>query len=115
MVLSLCVGLLYKYNALDGEFCLVALQAAWAWGTPEIFNTDQGRQFTAQLFTTAVETAGSRMRMDGKGRALENIFIELLWRSVNPEKEMLKDSWPPSAKTLPAAYTACEPQNLNRT
>lgn len=102
-------------NTLDGAFCRVALQDALTQGTPEIFNTDQGAQFTAQAFTTVVEAAGSRMSMDGKGRALDNIFIGRLWRSVNSEKEMLKDSWPPSAKTLPAAYTAFEPQNLNRT
>jgi putative transposase len=78
-------------NTLDGAFCRVALQDALAQGTPDIFNTDQGSQFTAQAFTTAVEAAGSRMSMDGKGRALENIFIERLWRSVKYEDVYLQD------------------------
>lgn len=78
-------------NTLDGRFCQVALQAALAYGRPEIFNTDQGSQFTAQAFTTAVEAAGSRMSMDGKGRALDNIFIERLWRSVKYEDVYLQD------------------------
>lgn len=78
-------------NTLDGWFCQVALQAALAQGTPDIFNTDQGSQFTAQAFTSAVEAAGSRMSMDGKGRALDNIFIERLWRSVKYEDVYLQD------------------------
>jgi putative transposase len=78
-------------NTLDGLFCQVVLQAALAQGTPDIFNTDQGSQFTAQAFTTAVEAAGSRMSMDGKGRALDNIFIERLWRSVKYEDVYLQD------------------------
>ena len=79
-------------NTLDGAFCRVALQQALAHhGPPEIFNTDQGVQFTAQAFTTAVETAGSRMSMDGKGRALDNIFIERLWRSLKYEDIYLQD------------------------
>jgi len=78
-------------NTLDGAFCLDALQHALVQGTPEIFNTDQGVQFTAQAFTTAVETAGSRMSMDGKGRAVDNIFIERLWRSLKYEDVYLQD------------------------
>ena len=61
------------------------------YGCPEIFNTDQGTQFTAHQFTTAVENAGVRMSMDGRGRALDNVFIERLWRSVKYEDVYLKD------------------------
>ena len=78
-------------NTLDGAFCLAALQQALTHGTPEIFNTDQGVQFTARAFTAAVAAAGSRMSMDGKGRALDNIFIERLWRSVKYEDIYLQD------------------------
>jgi len=72
-------------NTLDGLFCLDALQTALQQGRPEIFNTDQGAQFTATAFTQTVERAGSRMSMDGRGRALDNIFIERLWRTVKYE------------------------------
>ncbi|MCP4361886.1 MAG: IS3 family transposase [Chloroflexi bacterium] len=78
-------------NTLDGAFCLTVLQQALQSGTPEVFNTDQGVQFTAHAFTGAVETAGIQMSMDGRGRALDNIFIERLWRSVKYEDVYLKD------------------------
>lgn len=78
-------------NTLDGAFCRMALHDALTQGTPDIFNTDQGAQFTAHAFTSAVEAAGSRMSMDGKGRALDNIFIERLWRSVKYEDVYLQD------------------------
>ena len=69
-------------NTLDGQFCLVALRQALQQGTPDIFNTDQGSQFTAQAYTDTVLAAGARVSMDGRGRALDNIFVERLWRSV---------------------------------
>ena len=69
-------------NTLDGRFCLDALQEALEAARPEIFNTDQGVQFTALPFTSCLERAGIRISMDGRGRALDNIFIERLWRSV---------------------------------
>jgi putative transposase len=72
-------------NTLDGHFCLEALAAALRHGRPQIFNTDQGAQFTARAFTAAVEQAGVRVSMDGRGRALDNIFIERLWRTVKYE------------------------------
>jgi len=72
-------------NTLDGHFCLVALEQALTFGKPEIFNTDQGVQFTAQAFTDQVEQAGIQVSMDGRGRALDNIFIERLWRTVKYE------------------------------
>jgi putative transposase len=78
-------------NTLDGRFCLEALQQALVVGQPEIFNTDQGVQFTALSFTTCLEQAGVRISMDGRGRALDNIFIERLWRSVKYEDIYLKD------------------------
>jgi putative transposase len=65
-------------NTLDGLFCLEALETALAQGCPEIFNTDQGVQFTATAFTRSLEQAGIRISMDGRGRALDNIFVERL-------------------------------------
>jgi putative transposase len=78
-------------NTLDGQFCLEALHQALPLGRPEIFNTDQGVQFTALEFTDCLEQAGIRISMDGRGRALDNIFIERLWRSVKYENLYLKD------------------------
>ena len=72
-------------NTLEGHFCRVALQQALLQGKPEIFNTDQGVQFTAPAFTNCVEAAGVRVSMDGRGRALDNIFVERLWRTVKYE------------------------------
>ena len=78
-------------NTLDGRFCLEALEAALDLGNPEIFNTDQGAQFTARGFTSRVEAAGVRVSMDGRGRALDNVFVERLWRSVKYEDIYLRD------------------------
>jgi len=78
-------------NTLDCRFCLDALQQALLLGRPEIFNTDQGVQFTAQEFTACLEAVGIRISMDGRGRALDNIFIERLWRSAKYEDIYLKD------------------------
>lgn len=78
-------------NTLDGLFCLNALQSALQQGRPQIFNTDQGVQFTATAFTQTLEQAGSRVSMDGRGRALDNIFIERLWRTVKYEHVYLMD------------------------
>jgi putative transposase len=72
-------------NTLDGAFCLDALNAALAYGQPHIFNTDQGAQFTAQAFTDRLEAVHIGISMDGRGRALDNIFIERLWRTVKYE------------------------------
>lgn len=76
-------------NTLDSEFCVAALQAALASGRPEIFNTDQGAQFTSRAFTGALEERGIAISMDGRGRALDNVFIERLWRSVKYENVYL--------------------------
>ena len=78
-------------NTLDGRFCLNALEQALGEGCPEIFNTDQGVQFTAEAFTNTVEQAGSRVSMDGRGRALDNVFVERLWRSLKYEDIYLKE------------------------
>jgi putative transposase len=78
-------------NTLDGAFCLAALDAALARGQPEIFNTDQGSQFTATMFTSRLESCSIAISMDGRGRALDNVFIERLWRSVKHEDIYLKD------------------------
>ena len=72
-------------NTLDGSFCLEALEQALERGTPVIFNTDQGSQFTAGVFTGRLEAADISVSMDGRGRALDNVFIERLWRSVKYE------------------------------
>jgi putative transposase len=78
-------------NTLDGYFCLAALQQALQAGRPMIFNTDQGVQFTAHEFTGCLKMADIQISRDGRGRALDNIFIERLWRSVKYEDIYLKD------------------------
>jgi putative transposase len=77
-------------NTLDGRFCLEALEAALKGGRPEIFNTDQGSQFTARAFTGRLEEEGIAVSMDGRGRALDNVFVERLWRSLKYEEVYLK-------------------------
>ena len=77
-------------NTLDGSFCLELLDAALAHGRPEVFNTDQGVQFTAAAFTSRLETAGVQVSMDGKGRCLDNVFVERLWRTVKYEDIYLR-------------------------
>lgn len=77
-------------NTLDGDFCVSALQQALGTGRPEIFNTDQGAQFTARAFTRTLEDAGIAISMDGRGRALDNVFIERLWRTVKHEDIYLR-------------------------
>jgi putative transposase len=76
---------------VDGQFCLAALESALGERTPEIFNTDQGAQFTATGFTDRLKAAGIQISMDGRGRALDNVFVERLWRSVKYEEVYLKD------------------------
>jgi putative transposase len=78
-------------NTLTGSFCVEALDEALSQAQPEIFNTDQGSQFTATAFTSRLETAGVSISMDGRGRAIDNVFIERLWRSVKYEDVYLKD------------------------
>ena len=77
-------------NTLDGRFCQASLEEALERGKPEIFNTDQGVQYTARSFTGRLESAGVLVSMDGRGRALDNIFVERLWRSLKYEEVYLK-------------------------
>lgn len=78
-------------NTLDSRFCIEALEEALAGARPAIFNTDQGCQFTSTAFTSVLREAGVRISMDGRGRALDNVFVERLWRSVKYEDVYLKD------------------------
>ena len=77
-------------NTLDAGFCVDALQEALQKGQPEIFNTDQGAQFTSEAFTGLLEQNGIRISMDGKGSYNDNLFIERLWRTVKYEEVYLK-------------------------
>jgi len=77
-------------NTLDTEFCITALEAALARGRPTIFNTDQGAQFTSRAFTGVLKRANIAISMDGRGRALDNVFIERLWRTVKYEHVYLR-------------------------
>jgi putative transposase len=72
-------------NTLDGSFCQEMLEEALQQGRPAVFNTDQGVQFTARAWTSRLEQSGVAVSMDGKGRCLDNIFVERLWRSVKYE------------------------------
>jgi putative transposase len=77
--------------SLETSFCLAALDWALQSGLPDIFNTDQGSQFTSEEFTGRLETYGVAISMDGRGRVSDNIFIERLWRTVKYEEVYLKD------------------------
>lgn len=76
---------------LETTFCLEALEQAFLVARPDIFNSDQGSQFTSRDFTTRLEAAGARISWDGRGRAFDNIFVERLWRSVKYEEVYIKD------------------------
>jgi putative transposase len=77
--------------SLEEDFCVEALREALRLGPPEIFNTDQGSQFTGAAFTGELGRAEVRISMDGRGRALDNVFVERLWRTVKYEEVYLKD------------------------
>jgi len=87
-------------NSLETSFCLQALQQALKTGKPDIFNTDQGTQFTALAFTSVLLQKDIRISMDGRGRVFDNIFIERLWRTVKYEDIYLKNY-----ETVPALQT----------
>ena len=72
-------------TSLDSHFCIECLEEALEKGKPEIFNTDQGSQFTSSKFTSVLKNSNIKISMDGKGRALDNVFIERFWRSVKYE------------------------------
>jgi putative transposase len=77
-------------NTLDADFCVEALKEALRKGQPDIFNTDQGAQFTSEAFTGVLESHGVKISMDGRGSYSDNLFIERLWRSVKYEEVYLK-------------------------
>ena len=78
-------------NSLDAGFCVEALEEALGrYGAPEIFNTDQGAQFTSEAFLGVLRRHDVRISMDGKGRALDNVFVERLWRTVKYEHVYLR-------------------------
>jgi len=77
-------------NTLDVGFCLEALEEALSQSKPEIFNSDQGVQFTSAVFTSRLLGSAVRLSMDGKGRALDNVFVERLWRTVKYEEVYVK-------------------------
>jgi len=98
---SRCVLAWELSNTLDANFCVLAVQRALAvHGTPEIFNTDQGCQFTSAEFTQPLLARGVKLSMDGNGRCLDNVFVERLWRSVKYEEIYLK-----SYRSLVDAHT----------
>lgn len=78
-------------TTMDSDFCLRSLDKAFAYGKPEIFNTDQGSQFTTEAFTGKLKERDINISMDGRGRALDNIFVERLWRSLKYEEVYLRD------------------------
>jgi len=78
-------------TTMEADFCVRALEdALHRWRQPEIFNTDQGAQFTAETFTEVLVARGIRISMDGKGRCLDNVFVERLWRSLKYEEVFLR-------------------------
>ena len=78
-------------NTMDADSCVDALEEAISrYGAPDIFNTDQGAQFTSEAFTGVLKAAGIRISMDGKGRWVDNVFVERLWRSLKYEEVYLK-------------------------
>jgi len=88
---SRCVLSWKLSNSLDVEFCCEALDEALSYGRPEIFNTDQGSQFTSREFTGRLAAESIAISMDGKGRAIDNVMIERLWRTVKDENIYLKE------------------------
>lgn len=78
-------------NSLESSFCVEVLEEALSQRRPEIFNTDQGVQFTSRVFTSRLEAAGVNISMDGRGRALDNVFVERLWWSVKYENVYTHD------------------------
>ena len=79
-------------NSMDAGFCVAALEDALrCYGRPDVFNTDQGRQFTCETFVGTLLEAGIAVSMDGRGRWMDNVFIERLWRSLKHEEVYLKD------------------------
>jgi len=107
-------------NTLEAVFCVQALEQALEMGQPEIFNTDQGAQFTSEEFTGRLHGAGIRISMDGRGRALDNVMVERLWRSVKYEEIYLRDyadgseAWSGLNRYFPFYNTERRHQGLSR-
>jgi len=92
-------------TTLEKRFCLEALERALQTSMPEIFNTDQGAQFTSPAFVDALENRGIRVSMDGRGRLYDNIFVERFWRSVKYEEVYIHEyQTVPEAREHLAAY-----------
>ena len=88
-------------NTLDNRFCIEALEEALYISSPEIFNTDQGTQFTSLKFLNILHGKNIKISMDSKGRAMDNIFVERLWRTIKYEEVYLKDY-----RTVKEAYSS---------
>lgn len=101
---------------LDTSFCLEALDRALRRATPEIFHTDQGVQFTSSEFVGRLKRADIRISWDGRGRALDNIFVERLWRSVKYEEVYLKEyqTVPDAVSHLGAYFTFYNQERLHQ-
>jgi len=101
---------------LELEFCLEALEEALQEECPEVFNSDQGVQFTSQAFTGRLKEAGIRISMDGRGRCMDNVFVERLWRSVKYEEVYLKDyeTVPEAVQGLGAYFTFYNRERLHQ-
>ncbi len=101
---------------LDTTFCLAALERALRAGKPEIFNTDQGVQFTGHEFIQRLKIAEVTISWDGRGRALDNSFVERLWRSVKYEEVYIKDysSVPEAVQHLRAYFTFYNHERLHQ-
>ena len=103
-------------TTLETGFCLSALDHALAVGKPEIFNSDQGVQFTSDAYAGRLQSAGIRISRDGKGRAFDNIFVERLWRSVKYEEVYLKDytTVPEAVRELNAYFRFYNTERLHQ-
>jgi putative transposase len=102
-------------NALDSGFCVEALEQALKKGKPDIFNTDQGTQFTSEAFTGLLKQHGIKISMDGKGSYNDNLFIERLWRSVKYEEVYLKAYQQTHGYRTPAeVYTSTPVESTSR-
>jgi putative transposase len=103
-------------TTLDTSFCLEALEQALRYGQPEVFNSDQGVQFTSHDFTSRLQAANIQISWDGRGRAFDNIFMERLWRTVKYEEIYLKDyeTVPTALSNLKAYFTFYNQQRLHQ-
>ena len=101
---------------LDTSFCLDALDRALQQASPEIFNTDQGVQFTSTEFANRLKAADTRISWDGRGRALDNIFVARLWRSVKYEEVYIKDyqSVPDARRNIQAYFTFYNQERIHQ-